>query len=53
MDGRIMIGDQILAINGVDVENSSQEEVATLLKVCDFDICQVFQIKWKTSKYKC
>ena len=33
MDGRIMIGDQILAINDVDVENKSQEEVATLLKV--------------------
>lgn len=31
MDGRIMIGDQILAINDIDVENSSQEEVATLL----------------------
>ncbi|VDO00602.1 unnamed protein product [Rodentolepis nana] len=32
LDGRIMIGDQILAINEVDVENDSQESVATLLK---------------------
>ncbi|VDD80739.1 unnamed protein product [Mesocestoides corti] len=32
LDGRIMIGDQILAINDVDVEHSSQEVVATLLK---------------------
>ncbi|VUZ45075.1 unnamed protein product [Hymenolepis diminuta] len=32
LDGRIMIGDQILAINDIDVENSSQEDVATLLK---------------------
>ncbi|KAL5107865.1 Multiple PDZ domain protein [Taenia crassiceps] len=32
MDGRIMVGDQILAINEIDVENSSQEEVAMLLK---------------------
>ncbi|KAM7543130.1 hypothetical protein Aperf_G00000015422 [Anoplocephala perfoliata] len=32
LDGRIMIGDQILAINDVNVENTSQEDVATLLK---------------------
>ncbi|BHF69904.1 hypothetical protein SprV_0301295100 [Sparganum proliferum] len=31
-DGRIMLGDQILSINDIDVQNSSQEEVATLLK---------------------
>ncbi|VDK37817.1 unnamed protein product [Taenia asiatica] len=43
-DGRIMVGDQILAINDIDVENSSQEEVATLLKVSDSDICQDFKL---------
>uniref|UniRef100_A0A0X3Q142 PDZ domain-containing protein n=1 Tax=Schistocephalus solidus TaxID=70667 RepID=A0A0X3Q142_SCHSO len=31
-DGRIVIGDQILYINDIDVQNSSREEVATLLK---------------------
>ncbi|VDM31949.1 unnamed protein product [Hydatigera taeniaeformis] len=44
IDGRIMIGDQILAINGINVENGSQEEVATLLKASDFDIFSQRQI---------
>ncbi|KFV11867.1 Multiple PDZ domain protein, partial [Tauraco erythrolophus] len=33
MDGRLMQGDQILAVNGEDVRNANQEAVAALLKV--------------------
>lgn len=33
-DGRLLAGDQILAINGQDVTNSLQEEVAAILKTC-------------------
>lgn len=32
-DGRLMQGDQILAVNGEDVRNANQEAVAALLKV--------------------
>lgn len=32
-DRRLMQGDQILSVNGTDVRNSSQEVVATILKV--------------------
>lgn len=36
-DGRLMQGDQILAVNGNDVTTAMQEEVAAILKVnlCD------------------
>ncbi|VDN02648.1 unnamed protein product [Thelazia callipaeda] len=33
-DGRLMQGDQILAVNGQDVASSMQEDVATKLKAC-------------------
>ncbi|XP_046904878.1 multiple PDZ domain protein-like isoform X2 [Hypomesus transpacificus] len=33
-DGRLMQGDQILAVNGKDVRSASQEAVAALLKCC-------------------
>ncbi|KAE9554536.1 hypothetical protein FO519_002240 [Halicephalobus sp. NKZ332] len=33
-DGRLMQGDQILAVNNQDVTNSMQEDVATMLKTC-------------------
>ncbi|VDO29660.1 unnamed protein product [Onchocerca flexuosa] len=33
-DGRLIQGDQILAVNGQDVANSMQEDVATKLKAC-------------------
>ncbi|MFH4981038.1 hypothetical protein AB6A40_007747 [Gnathostoma spinigerum] len=33
-DNRLMQGDQILAVNGEDVTNSMQEDVATMLKTC-------------------
>ena len=33
-DGRLMQGDQILAINGDDVTNALQEQVAAILKTC-------------------
>ena len=32
-DARLMQGDQILAVNGTDVTNALQEEVAAILKV--------------------
>lgn len=32
-DGRLMQGDQILAVNGEDVRSATQEYVASLLKV--------------------
>jgi hypothetical protein len=32
-DGRLMQGDQILAVNEEDVANCMQEDVATILKV--------------------
>jgi C-terminal processing protease CtpA/Prc len=31
-DGHLMKGDQILAVNGQNVRNASQEEAATVLK---------------------
>lgn len=31
-DGRLMKGDQILAVNGQDLKNSTQEEAAAVLK---------------------
>uniref|UniRef100_A0A1I7WXA8 Multiple PDZ domain protein n=1 Tax=Heterorhabditis bacteriophora TaxID=37862 RepID=A0A1I7WXA8_HETBA len=33
-DNRLMTGDQILAVNGQDVANSMQEDVAAMLKTC-------------------
>jgi predicted metalloprotease with PDZ domain len=33
-DGKLMQGDQILAVNTQDVTNSMQEDVATMLKTC-------------------
>uniref|UniRef100_A0A7E4WAR3 PDZ domain-containing protein n=1 Tax=Panagrellus redivivus TaxID=6233 RepID=A0A7E4WAR3_PANRE len=33
-DGRLLQGDQILAVNGQDVATSMQEDVATMLKTC-------------------
>ncbi|VDK56447.1 unnamed protein product, partial [Anisakis simplex] len=33
-DARLMQGDQILAVNGQDVTNSMQEDVAAMLKTC-------------------
>ncbi|CAD6192509.1 unnamed protein product [Caenorhabditis auriculariae] len=33
-DGRLMTGDQILAVNGQDVANCMQEDVAAMLKTC-------------------
>uniref|UniRef100_A0A8C9SVN1 Multiple PDZ domain crumbs cell polarity complex component n=1 Tax=Scleropages formosus TaxID=113540 RepID=A0A8C9SVN1_SCLFO len=38
-DGRLMQGDQILAVNGEDVRSSTQEAVAGLLKRCIGPIC--------------
>lgn len=32
VDGRLMKGDQILAVNGQDLRNASQEEAAAVLK---------------------
>lgn len=32
MDGRLMKGDQILAVNGQDLKSSTQEEAAAVLK---------------------
>ena len=33
MDGRLLLGDQILSINGEDVKAAEQEHVAVLLQV--------------------
>lgn len=37
-DGRLMQGDQILAVNGEDMRNATQEYAASILKVVSF-IC--------------
>uniref|UniRef100_A0A183FRA4 PDZ domain-containing protein n=1 Tax=Heligmosomoides polygyrus TaxID=6339 RepID=A0A183FRA4_HELPZ len=38
-DNRLMTGDQILAVNGQDVANSMQEDVAAMLKTCVGRVC--------------
>nr|XP_024219223.1 inaD-like protein [Halyomorpha halys] len=38
-DGRLMKGDQILAVNGQDIRNMSHEGAATVLKTTSGKIC--------------
>ncbi|PAV77592.1 hypothetical protein WR25_14179 [Diploscapter pachys] len=38
-DGRLATGDQILAVNGQNVANSMQEDVAAMLKTCIGKVC--------------
>jgi len=33
-DGRLMHGDHIVGLNGIDVTDATQEKVAEFLKVC-------------------
>uniref|UniRef100_A0A914I225 PDZ domain-containing protein n=1 Tax=Globodera rostochiensis TaxID=31243 RepID=A0A914I225_GLORO len=48
-DGRLMQGDQILEVNGQDVANCLQEDVATILKTCTGRV-QLKVGRWKLTE---
>lgn len=52
-DGRLMQGDQILAVNGEDMRNATQEYAAGVLKVCQHAcpyVCTCL-IGWREREY--